>query len=133
MLLVPLVGCNLQLLTVLLVLSAVLAGFAGGSDLPLASEMSQRFPSTLYAVCNLSAMAAGSLVPMYTGILLSDFEDQWMGWKVLFLTSSGISLSAFLFFVTYAQAQRQPFDFVADESAGAAAGEESGSRGDTRA
>lgn len=116
MLLIPAAGCDDFKLKCILFTCATLAGFAGGSDLPLASEMSQNYPSTLYAVCNLIAMAAGCMVPVYTGIILSDLHDQWLGWCIVFYTSAIISFISFTIFLFCASAERQDFDFPEDET-----------------
>ena len=115
MLLIPACGCDHAKLKCILFTCATLAGFAGGSDLPLASEMSINFPSTIYAVCNLIAMGAGSFVPVYTGIILTDIHDQWLGWSIVFYTSACLSLAACTFFLFCASADRQEFDFLDGE------------------
>lgn len=78
--------------------------------------MSQNYPSTLYAVCNLIAMVAGCMVPVYTGIILSDVHDQWLGWCIVFCTSAIISFLSFTIFVFCASAERQDFDFIGEET-----------------
>ena len=116
MLFIPAAGCDSFRLKIILFTCATLAGFAGGSDLPLASEMSQNYPSTIYATCNLIAMGAGCLVPVYTGIILSDVHDQWLGWSIVFYTSAIISFLSFTFFLFCASAERQDFDLLEDEA-----------------
>ena len=115
MFLIPVAGCDIKKLQFILFICATLAGFAGGSDLPLASEMSKNFPSTIYAVCNLIAMGAGSVVPIYTGTILSLIENQWLGWSIVFYSSACVSILAFCTFMICASAERQPFDYLEGE------------------
>lgn len=115
MMLIPAVGCDALKLKYIMLTCATLAGFQGGSDLPLASEMSKHYPATIYAIVNNVALAAGFMVPTYTGIILSDVTDQWFGWSIVFYTSAGISILSFIFFMFCASSDRQDFDFSPEE------------------
>lgn len=115
MLAIPAVGCDAFKLKVIMLTCAALSGFQGGSDLPLASEMSKNYPATIYAIVNNVALAAGFMVPTYTGIILSDIKDQWFGWSIIFYSSCALSLVSFVFFLFCASSDRQDFDLSPEE------------------
>lgn len=112
---IPSVGCHLVGLKVLLYTSALLQGFNAGSSIPIVSEMSQNFPSLLYSILNMAAMATGILVPSFVGWILDSTEDQIHGWNIIFYTSSAILAVATVVYLVFAKAERQQFDMIEDE------------------
>lgn len=99
----------------MLCLNALFSGFQSGSDGPIASEMTLHFPSTLYALFNMTAMSTGFIVPFIAGIVLDSYEDPTAGWPVLFYSMALFTFISNLIFLLFAQAQRQAFDLVNEE------------------
>lgn len=113
--LIPSIGCHIRKLKILLFTSAILQGFNAGSSIPIVSEMSQNFPSLLYAILNMVAMSTGFLVPYFVGRVLDTTDDQIRGWNIIFYASSSILAVATVFYLIFARAERQKFDEIDGE------------------
>ena len=108
---IPLCGCSLASFCVLIFFQTFSQGFAAGSDAPLASEMSQNFPSLMFATMNTVAMSAGFLAPMFAGLMLDNIADKWLAWNYIFYSVGTLGLFATLMYCLFASAERQPFDY----------------------
>lgn len=113
--LIPVVGCNTTLLRILICLNAFLFGFTTGADGPIASEMTQNFPSILYALFNMVAMSTGFILPYFVGIILDSYEDPTSGWPLVFYIPAAICITSNIGYIMFAQAKRQNFDMIMSE------------------
>ena len=116
--LIPAAGCHLPSLFAVLFFQAMASGFKGGSDAPLASEMSSNYPSLTYAVMNTVAMSAGFTAPAFAGLVLDNTKNSWNAWSYIFYASGILMIIANSVFVVFAAAERQDFDYGSDEKPG---------------
>lgn len=115
-LMIPFAGCNRSLLLSILFMGSVFLGCGSGSDIPLPSEMSKNFPATIYSLLNMIAMSAGFIAPSFCGYILDAYAFELrQGWSLVFYSTSGLSFLATAIFLSFASAERQPFDFIEDE------------------
>lgn len=109
------VKSGLTSLTVVLSLGTFLNGFQGGSDLPLASEMTVNYPAIMYSLMNVVSTSTGFIVPMFISTVLTCTpDDPIMGWNIIFYSSSLLSIISTIVFLIFASAERQAFDFPPD-------------------
>ena len=109
---IPAAKCNRAILHVILFLQAYGGGFSAGCDAALPSEMSKNFSAVIFAIVDTIGLSAGTLTPLYAGLILDNIEDQWKAWSVLFWSSGVLIICCMLFFQVFGSAERQPFDFV---------------------
>lgn len=113
-LLIPLADCNRTALLTILYVGSFCLGSASGSDVPLASEMSENFPATLYSLLNMVAMGSGFITPSFVGYLLDGSTDLRSSWARVFYFSSSLTAIATVIFILFASAERQKFDLKID-------------------
>ena len=128
--LIPMVGGKLTLLKVLLCLTSAFCGCITASDVPLASEMTIHFPSTLYGLFNMISMSTGFVVPDVVGWILDSYSDPTAGWPLAFYAIAALCVCATLVFLLFAEAERQEFDYLPNDSLVRGKGRSDGGRGD---
>lgn len=70
MALIPVAGCDQNLVVLLIVLSMVLWGAVAGGDTPIVVDVAPSFSGSLYGVTNAISSTAGFLAPLFVGVLL---------------------------------------------------------------
>lgn len=113
-LLIPLAGCDRMALLTILYVGSFCLGSASGSDVPLASEMSNNFPATLYSLLNMIQMSPGFITPSFVGFLLDGSSDLRSSWARVFYFSSFLTAVSTVIFILFASAERQKFDMQSD-------------------
>ena len=109
--LIPFVGSSVPLLILLLVFGFLCQGFSSGGDVPIPSEMSKKYPATIFALVNMMSMVSGSVAPMTVGYILNRSSDVVQSWKLIFTSAGIFSMICTVIFLIFASAERQPFDF----------------------
>ena len=72
---VPLVGCNIVLIIVLLNLSMLIVGSITGGENMIVVDVAPDFSSSIYAFTNSFASLSGFMAPLFAGILLDNFVN----------------------------------------------------------
>jgi MFS family permease len=70
--LVPAVGCDSNVVVVLLVLAMLLYGFITGGEWPVISEFAPDFAGTIFGIANVFAMCTAFVAPYIVGVLLDE-------------------------------------------------------------
>ena len=110
------INSSVTTLTVVLSLGNFFNGCQGGSDLPLASEMTVNYPAIMYSLMNVVSTSTGFIVPMFiSSVLTWTPDDPVTGWNIVFYSSAILSVLSTIVFLIFASAERQSFDFPADE------------------
>jgi len=69
---IPLAGCNIQLVIILLFLAMICYGGQAGGDAPMVMDIAPDYSGSLYGVTNSFGSLPGFLAPMAIGFLLDD-------------------------------------------------------------
>ena len=70
--LIPMAGCNVVLVVILLILSMSTIGFETGGAAPIVSEMAPAISGTVFGVTNTFSCSIGFIAPLLSGIILGD-------------------------------------------------------------
>ena len=103
-------------LYIVILTSSLLFGCSGGSDIPLAAEISRQHSILIFSMINLFASTTGILVPAFVAMVDMYIDDCLLAWSVVFFSSGGLLITCFIVFATCASAERQSFDFVSRTS-----------------
>ena len=114
-LLVAVVDCDKTAAVALLVIAHLFIGLGAGCDVPIASELSKRFPTTLFALTNGAAVLPGVVAPELVGLVLEAGPDLRHQWQITFYISAAITACSVLIFCTQVRAEREPWDYAPDE------------------
>lgn len=140
LLIVPVIGCNTELVIVTLVIGMFAYGFVTGGDVIVPAEISVNYPSTIYSGLNSFASLSGSLAPLIAGLILDSSSTKTsssstitttitssdslnissqialkQSWDLIFyLTALIVSLGTTIFII-YGSSERQSFDYKCDE------------------
>lgn len=112
MALVPSAGCSQPGLMSLVLCSWFFMEFNAGGDKPLPGEVTKNHSAIVYAIVNSTSMSTGFIAPAVIGWILSTWGLE--GWKITFYLASVISLTGMVIFLSWASAERQPFDLIVD-------------------
>ncbi|KAI1304601.1 Sialin [Halotydeus destructor] len=120
MCLIPSANCNIGFLVGLFVTANFLFGFYPGGVVPLSGEMSNNFAVTLYASMNTIALVASFITPYIVGVILQSglSDDIRVLWSYIFYLSAAVTASGGIFFLIFAEADRQPWDMDMKEKDG---------------
>lgn len=108
--LIPFSRCNKLAVVVLVYFSALMESFCMASDIPLFAEMTNKFPGVLYAIFQVASLSPGFIAPMYSGLVLGYFSDQWLAWDIIFYSTSSFLIFANIVFIFFGSARVQSFD-----------------------
>lgn len=132
LLIVPMIGCNTNLIILTLVIGMFAYGFVTGGDVIVPAEISINYPSTIYSSLNSFSSLSGSLAPLIVGLILDSstidpsisatsdplsissvtgqiaLKQSWD--LVFYLTASIVSIGTTIFII-YGSSERQSFDF----------------------
>ena len=113
MALIPAAGCSEPGLMTLVLFSWFFMEFNAGGDKPLPGEVTKNHPAIVYAIVNSTSMSTGFIAPAVIGWIL----DTWgiEGWRITFYLSSVVSITGMVIFLSWASAERQPFDFIGEQ------------------
>lgn len=70
--LIPMAGCNIMLVVILLILSMSTTGFETGGATPIVSEMAPAISGTVFGVTNTFSCTIGFIAPLLSGMILGD-------------------------------------------------------------
>ena len=84
LLVVPLVGCRVIAVIVLILCSMCLYGFITGGEYPIIPEYAPEFTGTVFGVTNTIASSMGFLAPIIVGQILDSGSTD-----LVFLTENG--------------------------------------------
>ncbi|KAI1308244.1 putative inorganic phosphate cotransporter [Halotydeus destructor] len=114
----PYFNCNMTAMIVLFVLAVWSMGMDSGGCTPTIGEMSNNFPSVVFAMYNTVVSATDFLAPMATAYLLTNGEHALYQWNLLFYLTAAVSLSGMLISLVFLKAERQSWDYVDSDNVG---------------
>ncbi|RWS25135.1 putative sialin-like protein [Leptotrombidium deliense] len=85
-------------------------GMVAGGDIPLAAEMSDKYPATIFAFGNMLASTTGFITPSIVGCILGDSNQDIRRWSIIFESTAAVSAFGGFVFLVFASAERIEFD-----------------------
>ncbi|XP_054720297.1 sialin-like [Uloborus diversus] len=110
--LIPLVGCNKNVIIALLALAMAFLGLCGGGHVAMPSDMAPHHAATIFGFVNGIGSTAGIFSPLFAGFLLENAHASIDQWSAVFYTSAGFYLIGGLVFLVWASAEKQPWAHV---------------------
>ncbi|OTF79875.1 sialin-like protein [Euroglyphus maynei] len=118
---IPLFGCQIIPIIVMLNLSMITLGLTAGGDSLIIVDVAPDYSGSIYGFSNSIASLPGFLAPMFVGFLLDlPHDDEMKQWSILFWIGAGIYLIGSLVFLLFVdskpeswgkqQQQQQPLD-----------------------
>ena len=114
MMLIPVVGCNVEAFVALKVFEAICVGGGAGGDGPVPSELTNYFPATIFGIANTLTTSFGFIAPSFAGFIL---ESEWSDdiftlWTYIFWTAATLSGLGGVVFAFFGAAEVQSFDYI---------------------
>ncbi|RWS00597.1 putative sialin-like protein [Dinothrombium tinctorium] len=110
LLLIPLSGYGANASIALLLLLMFFYGLVSGGDIPLAADMTSKYPATVFAFGNMCASVTGFVAPSIVGIILGDANQELWRWSLIFNTTAAVTFFGGVVFLLFATAERVKFD-----------------------
>ncbi|KPM11659.1 sialin-like protein 7 [Sarcoptes scabiei] len=110
MALVPLFGCNILAIIVMLNLSMITLGLTAGGDSLIIVDIAPDYSGTIYGFTNALGSLPGFLAPMFVGFML-DLPDTlpFQQWSFLFWIGSAIYILGALIFLIFIDSNLEPW------------------------
>lgn len=114
-LVLPLLGCNVAMVTLALVLSRAMIGFTAGGQCSFPADLSQNFSATIYSLLNATGMTSGAMAPYIIGVVLANSSDTVQAWHYLFYATGIMTPIAAIIYIIFVSWERQPWDHIEED------------------
>ncbi|KAH9529084.1 hypothetical protein DERF_002994 [Dermatophagoides farinae] len=103
---IPLFGCQIIPIIVMLNLSMITLGLTAGGDSLIIVDVAPDYSGSIYGFANSIASLPGFLAPMFVGFMLDlPHDDEMKQWSILFWIGAGIYVIGSIVFILFVDAK----------------------------